>query len=70
MMLARQQYLTEFIDKNEFRRQLLAAIDTLGKSVEILKQEPDSMPEGQLANIAVMAHQQLNDNFDTLIESA
>lgn len=70
MMLARHQYLNEVIDKAEFRKQLRAAIDTLGKSVEILKQEPDTLPEGQLANMAATAYQQLNENFDMLIESA
>lgn len=70
MMLARHQYINDIIDKTEFRRQLRAAIDTLGKSVDILKQEPDTLPEGQLANMAASAYQQLNDNFDMLIESA
>lgn len=70
MVLARHQYLNDVIDKAEFKRQLRVAVDTLGKSVEILKQEPDSLPEGQLANMAATAYQQLNDNFDVLIETA
>lgn len=70
MMLARHQYLSDSIDKDEFKRQLRVAIDIFGKAVEILKQEPDTLPEGQLANMAASAYQQLNDNFDVLIESA
>lgn len=70
MMLARQQYLSDAIDKAEFKRQLTIAVETLGRAVEILKQEPISLPEGQLAKIAESAYKQLNDNFDMLIESA
>ncbi|CAH1180294.1 unnamed protein product [Phaedon cochleariae] len=70
MMLARHQYQNEVITKEDFRAQLKKAVDTLGSAVEILRQEPRSLPEGQLSAIAEDAHKQLMDNFDMLVETA
>ncbi|KAJ8953591.1 hypothetical protein NQ318_003014 [Aromia moschata] len=70
MMLARHQYQNDVISKEEFRHQLQKAIDTLLESVDILKQEPESLPEGQLAVMAMAAHKQLTESFDMLVETA
>lgn len=70
MVLARHMYQNDVIDKDTFKRKLREAIDTLGQAVEILKNEPESQPEGQLGIMAKTAHQQLLENFDMLVESA
>lgn len=70
MVLARHQYQNDAIKKEEFRSQLWKAIGKLGDAVTILKQEPQSLPEGQLAVMAEQAYAQLNDNFEMLIETA
>lgn len=70
MVLARHQYQNDVIDKEKFKEELRRIIDILGQSLKILKQEPPSLPEGQLALIAEQAHEQLIQNFDVLIETA
>nr|CAI5861452.1 unnamed protein product [Callosobruchus analis] len=70
MVLARHQYQNDVIKKDHFREQLRKAVDTLGEANEILKQEPESLPEGHLAKITEQAYQQLNENFDMLVETA
>ncbi|CAH1104725.1 unnamed protein product [Psylliodes chrysocephalus] len=70
MVLARHQYQNDVIDKEKFKKELRRIIDILGQSLKILKQEPPSLPEGQLALIAEQAHEQLIQNFDVLIETA
>ncbi|KAG5899749.1 hypothetical protein JTB14_006087 [Gonioctena quinquepunctata] len=69
MILARHQYQNDFINKDEFKNRLRKAIDTLGEALQILKQEPESLPEGQLAIIAGEAYNQLNKNFEVLVEN-
>lgn len=70
MVLAKHQYQNDVLTKEDFRNDLKKAIDILGQSVQILKQEPDSSPEGQLGNMAETAYKQLVDNLDMLVESA
>ncbi|KAJ8979859.1 hypothetical protein NQ317_016043 [Molorchus minor] len=70
MALARHQYQTDTISKEEFKIQLQKAIDTMGKAVKILKQEPENLPEGQLGKSAESAYKQLIENFDLLVENA
>ncbi|XP_018577319.1 protein msta-like [Anoplophora glabripennis] len=70
MVLAKHQYLNDVITKEFFRNDLKKAIDVLGEAVQILKQEPENSPEGQLGNMAETAYKQLLDNIDMLVESA
>ncbi|KAJ8931831.1 hypothetical protein NQ314_015228, partial [Rhamnusium bicolor] len=70
MALAKHEYENDNITKQDFRNELQKAIDTLGKAVEILKQEPETLPEGQLAKIAETGYKQLGENFDKLVDSA
>lgn len=70
MILARNQYNSDVIDKEEFKKKFRQAIDTLGKSVEILKNEVPSTTEGQLGLMAQQAHESLTQNFDMLVETA
>ncbi|CAG9858601.1 unnamed protein product [Phyllotreta striolata] len=70
MVLTRHQYQNEVISKEKFKEELRKTIDILGKSVRILKQESSSLPEGQLAIVAEQAYEQLNNNFDVLVETA
>lgn len=70
MILARHEYQNNFIDKDGFRTKLQKAVDTLGEAANILKNEPESTPEGQLGLLAQNAHAQLKENFELLIETA
>lgn len=70
MVLAKNRYLHDVITKEDFRNDLKKAIDILGQSVQILKQEPESTPEGQLGNTAESAHKNLIENLDMLVETA
>lgn len=70
LILARHQYQNEVIDKETLRTKMKEAMDILGKAAEILKNEPLGMPEGQIGRIAQMAHQQLTDNFELMVENA
>ena len=70
MILARNLYTSGAISKDEFRKKLQEAIDTLGKSVEILKNEVPDSNEGQLGLMAQQAYESLNQNFEVLIETA
>ncbi|KAH1015916.1 hypothetical protein HUJ04_007226 [Dendroctonus ponderosae] len=70
MIHARHQYQYGAINKEDFKAKLQESIDTLGKAVEILKNEPISQPEGQLGQMALSAHEQLKENFDVLVDTA
>lgn len=70
MVLARHRYQNDVITKEKFKQELRKVIDLLGEAVRILKQEPVSLPEGQLAVVAAQGYEQLNENFDVLVETA
>lgn len=70
MIHARHQYQYGAINKEDFKEKLQESIDTLGKAVEILKNEPISQPEGQLGQMAQSAYEQLKENFDVLVDTA
>ncbi|XP_023029358.2 SET domain-containing protein SmydA-8 [Leptinotarsa decemlineata] len=70
MILARHQYQNDAINKDQFKKELKKAINTLEEAVKILKQEPETLPEGQLAVMAAEAFKQLEENFDLLVENA
>ncbi|CAH1278442.1 unnamed protein product [Diabrotica balteata] len=70
MIIARHQYQNNVITKDKFKQELRQSVDNLGQAVQILKQEPPSLPEGQLYLIANQAYEQLNENFDMLVETA
>lgn len=70
MMLARSRYQTNVISKEDFRSEMNKVLDVLKQAVDILKQEPESLPEGQLGKSIEAAYKQLSDNFEMLIETA
>ncbi|CAH0563390.1 unnamed protein product [Brassicogethes aeneus] len=70
LILARHQYQSDLINKEALEKQMKEALHTLGKAAEILKNEPLSTPEGQIGQLAQMAHQQLTENFDLMVENA
>ncbi|KAL3274161.1 hypothetical protein HHI36_015575 [Cryptolaemus montrouzieri] len=70
LILARNQYSSDVINKEEFRKKLEEAISILGKCVDILKNEPSATLEGQLGAVAQQAYQQLQLNIDVLVETA
>lgn len=70
MIHARHQYQYSSLSKEDFKEKLRLSIDILGRAVEILKNEPVSQPEGQLGQMAQIAYEQLNENFDMLLETA
>ncbi|CAG9767303.1 unnamed protein product [Ceutorhynchus assimilis] len=70
MIHSRHNYQYGALDKDDFKAKMQQAVDTLGKAVEILKNEPVSQPEGQLGLMAQTAFDQLKENFDMLIETA
>ncbi|KAF7265712.1 SET domain-containing protein SmydA-8-like [Rhynchophorus ferrugineus] len=70
MMHARHQYQYDAISKDDFKRRLRESINILKQAVEILKNEPVSQPEGQLGQMALAASEQLEENFDMLVETA
>lgn len=70
MILARHEYQNNFVDKEGFRKKLQKAVDMLGEAVTILRNEPESTPEGQLGLLAENAYKQLKENFDLLVETA
>lgn len=70
LIIARNQYSADIIDKDQLRKRLKEAIDYLGESMKILKSEPDSTLEGQLFQVAKLAHEQLTTNIDMLVETA
>lgn len=70
LCLARSQYTQGVIDKDEFRKRMEKAVETLGQSVEILKSEVPNSNEGQLALVAQQAYEGLKQNFELLIETA
>ncbi|XP_066259823.1 SET domain-containing protein SmydA-8-like [Euwallacea similis] len=70
MIHARHQYQYGAFEQEDFKQKLQESIDILGQSVEILKNEPVSQPEGQLGQMAQSAYEQLKENFDMLVETA
>ncbi|RZC35634.1 histone-lysine N-methyltransferase ASHR1 [Asbolus verrucosus] len=70
MILARNEYNSDMITREEFRKKMQEAVDILGKSVEILKNEVPNSNEGRLGLVAQQAHEGLIKNFELLIETA
>jgi hypothetical protein len=70
MVLARNQYTSDVISKDEFRKKMQEAVDTLGRAVEILNNEAPGSNEGQLGAVARQAYDSLKQNFELLIETA
>ncbi|XP_966391.2 SET domain-containing protein SmydA-8 [Tribolium castaneum] len=70
LILARNQYTSGMIDKEQFRKKMEEAVEILGKAVEILKIEVPNSNEGQLGLVAQQAYEGLKQNFELLIETA
>lgn len=68
--LARNQYSSGVINKDEFRKKMEEASDILRQSVEILKNELPNSNEGQLGLVAQESYDTLKENFELLIETA
>lgn len=68
--LARNEYKSDFITREHFRKKMQDAVNFLEKSVEMLKFEPPNSAEGELAVVAKQALENLIQNFDLLIQTA
>ncbi|XP_044258666.1 SET domain-containing protein SmydA-8-like [Tribolium madens] len=68
--LARNEYKSGLITREDFRRKMQDAVELLEKSVEILKWEPENSIEGELAIVAKQSLENLVQNFDLLIQTA
>lgn len=70
ILLSRNLYDTDAIDKDELRAKLQEAIDLLKRSSQILTLEPENSNEGMMGQAAEQAYQQLVANLDELVENA
>ncbi|KAI4472068.1 set and mynd domain containing arthropod-specific member 4 isoform a [Holotrichia oblita] len=70
IMLARNLYNNDVIDKSELRAKLMEAIELLRESSQILILEPENSSEGMIGQAAMQAYQQLSANLDDLVENA
>ncbi|KAK9696141.1 hypothetical protein QE152_g32092 [Popillia japonica] len=70
IMLARNLYNNDVIDKTELRAKLMEAIELLRESSQILILEPENSTEGMIGQAATQAYQQLTGNLDELVENA
>lgn len=70
MVLAKNLYNSNVISKQEFRRKMEEALETLHKSVKILKHELPGTNEKQLADVAKQAYYGLKKKLEIIIESA
>nr|XP_966477.1 PREDICTED: protein msta, isoform B [Tribolium castaneum] len=68
--LARNEYKSGLITREDFRKKMQDAVGLLEKSVEILKLEPPNSVEGELAIVAKQSLENLVQNFDLLIQTA
>ncbi|XP_022921191.2 SET domain-containing protein SmydA-8-like [Onthophagus taurus] len=69
IMLARNLYNVDVINKDELRSKLQEAIKLLKESSEILTLEPENSQEGMIGKMANQAYIQLSTNLEDLIDN-